>query len=61
MGIPIEGLLLENLSAMGSPLLKDIAKGLHEGQNALVFDHHGENLPQLTIEQLMALFVVKYI
>lgn len=53
----VEGLLLDTLPIVGSPLLWDIAKGLFEGRNALVFEPEGANLPmQMMIEQLLILF-----
>lgn len=36
-----EGLLLESVSRMSSPLLKDITRGLHEGCNYLLFLNEG--------------------
>lgn len=53
----MEGLLLENVSVVGSPLLRDLAKGLYEGRQALWFESEGAALQDhLTIEQLLILF-----
>lgn len=52
-----EGLLLDNITIHGFPLLRDLARELYVGRNALVFDNEGVVLPiHLTIEQLLIIF-----
>lgn len=56
-----QGLLLDNGCLVGSPLLRDLAKGLYEGQNSLCFECKGEILPpHLIVEQLLILFNSEY-
>lgn len=44
---PAEGLLLDNLSVVGSPLLRDLSRGLFEGHNSLCFECDRAGLPAL--------------